>query len=92
MTVQLLYFDDCPNWRAALDVVRSALCEGRSPELVRVTTAEEAERLGMRGSPTILVDGRDPFSPPDAPAGLACRGGAADAVPSLDQVRQALAR
>jgi hypothetical protein len=28
---------------------------------------------GNRGSPTVLIDGEDPFADPDAPVGLACR-------------------
>jgi hypothetical protein len=40
---------------------------------VSVATGEEALEHGMCGSPTILVDGADPFAKPDKPAGLACR-------------------
>ena len=42
-------------------------------ERVLVSTAEEAEALGFHGSPSILVDGEDPFAEPDAPVGLSCR-------------------
>jgi hypothetical protein len=38
-----------------------------------VHSSEEAEHLGMRGSPTILIDGRDPFAGTAAPAALSCR-------------------
>ena len=38
-----------------------------------VESADEAQRLGFRGSPTILVDGRDPWADSDAPVGLSCR-------------------
>ena len=34
---------------------------------------EEAARYGMQGSPTILIDGRDPFAEPGAAASLSCR-------------------
>jgi hypothetical protein len=43
------------------------------PILERVETAEDAERLRFIGSPTILVDGRDPFAGVAAPFGLTCR-------------------
>jgi len=33
----------------------------------------EVELLGFTGSPTILIDGVDPFAEPGRPAGLACR-------------------
>jgi hypothetical protein len=38
-----------------------------------VSTPEQAERAGFRGSPTILVNVRDPFAGPDDPVGLSCR-------------------
>ena len=38
-----------------------------------VETPEEAEASRFRGSPTILVDGEDPFASGDMAFGLACR-------------------
>jgi hypothetical protein len=38
-----------------------------------VSTPEEAQAAGFRGSPTVLVNGQDPFADPDAPVGLSCR-------------------
>ena len=76
MDVRLLYFDGCPNWRETDDRLRAALAQaGRTdvPTLVEVTTAQEAERLSFRGSPTVLVDGTDPFADVSAPVGLSCR-------------------
>jgi hypothetical protein len=56
---------------------------------------EEALRLGFRGSPTILLDGQDPFADQDAPVGLACRlyatEGGLQGAPTIDQLRAALA-
>lgn len=77
MTVTLLYFDGCPNWREAETRLGEALrVVGRPAEVVTLTavpTPEDAERLRFRGSPTILVDGIDPFADETAPVGLACR-------------------
>ena len=77
MDVKLLYFDGCPNWQVADDRLREALAQaGRDVVRVqrqRVTTPEEAEAAVFRGSPTVLIDGRDPFADPDAPVGLSCR-------------------
>jgi len=77
MTVSLLYFDGCPNWHVAHERLRAALVAVGRPdaeiEHVLVSTPEEAEAAQFRGSPTVLVDGRDPFSDPDVPVGLACR-------------------
>lgn len=74
--VRLLYFDGCPNWRLAEERLIEAVqrCRpGTDVELVLVSSPEDAERLGFRGSPTVLVDGRDPFADATAPVGLACR-------------------
>ncbi len=76
MEIQLLYFDDCPNWQQMDGRLREALAVARLnivPEHVEVTTPEDAERLNFRGSPTVLVDGRDPFADHAAPVGLSCR-------------------
>jgi hypothetical protein len=75
--VTLLFIEDCPNWRRAEERLHTALAlSGRADVVVRrepVGSIEEAERRGCRGSPSVLVDGRDPFADPDAPVGLACR-------------------
>jgi hypothetical protein len=58
--VRLLYSDGCPHWRTTHDRLRQALREEGiaypEPILERVETAEDAERLGFTGSPTILGD------------------------------------
>ena len=41
--------------------------------LERVETSADAERLRFVGSPTILLNGRDPFEEPGGEYGLACR-------------------
>jgi hypothetical protein len=38
-----------------------------------VTTQDDAERLGMTGSPTLLADGIDPFARPGRLPGISCR-------------------
>ena len=74
--MRLLYFDGCPNWRETDARLAEALrVAGVAATVTRVhvATAAEAERLAFRGSPTVLVDGADPFADPDAPVGLSCR-------------------
>jgi hypothetical protein len=65
-------------------------------ELHRVETPEEAVELRFRGSPTLLIDGTDPFVEEDAPFGLSCRVYLTEAgvsgEPTYDQLRNALAR
>lgn len=76
MSVTLQYFDACPNWREAEERLREALHAADRLEevtLEAVTTPEDAERLRFRGSPTILIDGVDPFADEAAPVGLSCR-------------------
>ena len=76
MQVELLYFDGCPNWQETEQRLREAMATaGCDAPLVHVavTTPEEAERLSFRGSPTVLVDGVDPFADPGDPVGLSCR-------------------
>ncbi len=75
-TVALLYFDGCPNWQETDQRLRQALVEvgwDLTPTYVQVSTAEDAERLSFRGSPTVLVNGTDPFADASAPVGLSCR-------------------
>mgnify|MGYP005656192921 CR=1 FL=1 len=64
--ITLLYFNDCPNWLIANDHLETLVVE--HPEIVItrhiVDTAEEAAHTGFRGSPSILVDGHDPFAGP----------------------------
>ena len=75
--MRLLYFAGCPSWRLAEERVRQAMAQVGLPpgalELQTVDTAEQAEALRFRGSPTVLVDGEDRFAEPDAPVGLSCR-------------------
>ena len=97
MEVKVLYFDGCPHWRTAADRL-AALQHELGFELTsqRVDTPEEAELVGFRGSPTIQVDGVDPFAPGDAPTGFACRvyttpEGRAGS-PTIEQLRKVLSR
>ncbi len=93
------YFDGCPNWRVAVERLRIVLAEMGSSdvdvELERIETLEQAEAVAFRGSPTVLVDGRDPFLDEAAPIGLMCRiyasPGGFGGAPSLDQLRAVLA-
>lgn len=74
MKLELLYFDDCPHWRiAAARLADIASHRGLEVEHRLVTTPEEAEAARFRGSPTILVDGGDPFASGDESFGLVCR-------------------
>lgn len=77
MRIELLYFDGCPAYRNTEEDLRRILAEeGVEAEvkLVEVNSDEEARRLGFPGSPTVRIDGRDPFPVPERGARcLACR-------------------
>lgn len=96
MEVTLLYFDDCPNWHDADAHLRTLQEEVPNLRVTRriVDTLEESERTRFRGSPSILIDGVDPFADTDDPVGLSCRmyqtpDGPAGS-PTLDQLREVL--
>ncbi len=74
MQVTLLYFNDCPNWEITSATLES-LAQELGFDLCRqlVETPAEAERLRFRGSPTVLVDGRDAFADGDRQYALSCR-------------------
>ena len=76
MTVSLLYFDGCPHWTTMEERLQTALRKlGRDITFERrlVDTIEEADAVGFIGSPTMLIDGRDPFADPAAQPAMACR-------------------
>lgn len=96
MDITLLYFPDCPHWRTADERLRSLAAEQLDITLshVVVDTDEAARAVGFSGSPTIHIDGVDPFAEPAAPVGLSCRlfatpNGYAGS-PTLDQLRAAV--
>ena len=76
MRIEVVAVRDCPHRGAAVSNVREALrAIGRSDVAViehEVDDVAAARVLGMRGSPTILIDGRDPFAADEEPS-LSCR-------------------
>lgn len=99
MDVALLYFDGCPGWRLAQERLREALHRAGHPDqritLIAVTAEEEARAHGFVGSPTIRINGRDPFSAPGQAVGMSCRVYATPdglaAAPTVDQLSAAIA-
>ena len=97
MEITIQYFDDCPNWEDVDRDLRTLLSEsGLDAEvrMQRIESHDDAIRFGFRGSPTLLIDGHDPFADSSAPIGLSCRiyrtetglGGK----PSVSQLREML--
>ena len=75
MRITLQYFEGCPHWHTLDQRLRRLLPARPDVELTyqRLDSAEDAEAFGCPGSPTLLVDGRDPFPAPGPRMGLACR-------------------
>lgn len=77
MRVELLYFDDCPNWIVAESRLLEALSltghEQVRVERRRIESVEQARAAGFVGSPTIRIDGVDPFASATEQVGLSCR-------------------
>jgi hypothetical protein len=74
MRLQILHVPDCPGAHALDSRLAPLLAARPDIQVIRqvVTTEDDARRLGMTGSPTILVDGADPFARPGQPS-LSCR-------------------
>jgi hypothetical protein len=95
MRLVVLHVPGCPN-APALAARVAELVAGRARVEQRVVHDDrEAADLGMRGSPTLLVDGIDPFARADQPPSLSCRlyrdeAGALAGAPSLAQLREVL--
>lgn len=100
IVVRYLYNEDCPSHEEGMALLRSAALEVGGEmvfEEQEITTDEEAEELGFYGSPTYIVNGRDPFAPPGGVpcSAQACRAyttsdGAISPVPDHDQLVDAL--
>ncbi len=78
MTVEILYFDGCPNHDELLPRLRELLVRSGvdgDVGLRRIESHEQAVREGFLGSPTVRVDGRDvdPTSSARDDFGLKCR-------------------
>jgi len=99
MQLTVLAVPDCPN-AAVLEDRLAAVLHGRDGVLVsRELIGDEgaAARWGMRGSPTLLIDGTDPFAEPGEPPSMSCRlyraeDGRASGAPSASQLRQVIDR
>jgi predicted DsbA family dithiol-disulfide isomerase len=99
MQLTVLAVPDCPNAPVLGDRL-AAVLDGRAGVLVSqqvISDEGEAARWGMHGSPTLLIDGADPFAEPGQPPSLSCRlyrdeNGQLSGAPSVGQLRQAIER
>ena len=99
MDIEFLYWEGCPSYPEARQLLGEVLAERGVDveiEVREVTSQDEAEALGFPGSPTIRVDGRD-VDPKGASArpSLVCRiyrkpDGGVSPVPTREQLEAAL--
>ena len=91
---------DCPHREMALDRVRQALDRvGASRVVVTERVIDDpavAVAAGMHGSPTVLIDGHDPFTAAGVEAPVSCRlyptVSGFDGAPSIEDLVAALSQ
>jgi hypothetical protein len=96
--VRVVVVEDCPNESKATALVRQALADVGMDQVPvhteRVSDLDQARDGGFTGSPTILIDGQDPFAERGRPAAMACRlygtPAAVRGVPEIGPLREAL--
>lgn len=98
MKIEVLHVPDCPNVSVLTD--RLDMLVSRRGDVVveqrMIRDDFEAAVHRMTGSPTLLVDGADPFAKAGHSPNLSCRlyvdeAGRVSGAPSLTQLRTALA-
>lgn len=65
MKVELYWFDGCPSYERARALLEQVLREEKTPaqiEMIQVHNETEAQTWRFLGSPTIHLDGVDPFA------------------------------
>ena len=72
MRIELLYFEGCPGAAETLRAIERVVGEGGLGADVVPVEVKSATHPGFSGSPTVLVDGGDPF-PASRTSGLSCR-------------------
>lgn len=94
--VELQYFEGCPNWRLTASHLAQLATEfpAMTVTLRPIESEAEAARAQFHGSPSLRINGVDPFADPDTAVALACRlyrtpNGTAGS-PTADMLREAL--
>lgn len=97
MKLTLLTVPDCPNAAAFEQQLAAALAAypGIGVHRREISDDQAAAEAGMHGSPTLLIDGIDPFASPGQPPSLSCRlyrdaAGHHAPAPSAEALRQVL--
>jgi mercuric ion transport protein len=95
--IEVLYVLDCPHYAAAMAELKGVLAvEGISDQVSEILVADPgmAETLKFRGSPTILINGRDIAGESDVQhSALSCRlypGEKQPGVPPSEMIQRAV--
>jgi hypothetical protein len=97
MELTVLTVPGCPNATAFEERLAAALADhpGAVVRRRQIADEQEAAQAGMAGSPTLLINGADPFAAPGQVPGLSCRlyrdaTGRPAGAPSVADLRRAL--
>ena len=99
MHLTVLAVPGCPN-APVLDGRLATVLGGRAGVSIShqvISDEDEAARWRMHGSPTLLIDGADPFAARGQQPSMSCRlyrddDGYASGAPSVGQLRQVIER
>ena len=99
MHLTVLAVRGCPNALVLGDRLAAVLDGWAGVSVSRQVISDEGEAAswGMHGSPTVLIDGVDPFAEPGQPSSMSCRlydngAGRLEGAPSVGRLRQAIGR
>ena len=99
MTIEILYFPDCPNYLPAVQHVQEALREehrSAAIQCVQVLDAANAAATAFLGSPTVRINGIDVETSARSRGntGMCCRtydgGSGREGAPSVALIREAI--
>jgi Alkylmercury lyase len=97
MQLTVLAVPGCPNAPVLNGRLAVVLGDRMGVPVSHVVISDEGEaaRWGMHGSPTLLIDGTDPFAEPGQPPSVSCRlyrddDGRLSGAPSVGQLRRAI--
>jgi hypothetical protein len=97
MEIEILHVPGCPNLGLARARLDAALEQTATVAVVRevvVANPAEADQRRMHGSPTITIDGLDPFGQPATGPSLSCRlyrsGATTDGAPGVIELIAAI--
>jgi hypothetical protein len=95
MRLQILHVPGCPNVAVLRERLNETFGDGTDVVVRVINNLAEAAAAGMAGSPTLLVDGVDPFARPGQAPSMSCRlyrdaDGRVARAPTVEQLRQVL--